>query len=271
MTQYSPAADSRIRARKRFGQHFLHDQHIISDIINAIDPQVGDRLIEIGPGLGALTLPLLSRCQALEVIELDRDVIPILEERAASLGKLTVHAADVLKVDFKSLATDSPQIRLCGNLPYNISTPLLFHVLSAAASIKDMHFMLQKEVVMRMAARPDTGDYGRLTVMLAVHCRVEHLFNVGPEAFTPPPKVNSSVVRLLPHTASPFQIDNTARFAQVVSAAFGQRRKTLRNSLRALVDSAGFEETLIDPSRRAETLSPADFARLSNTKAPTVA
>jgi 16S rRNA (adenine1518-N6/adenine1519-N6)-dimethyltransferase len=268
VTQYSPAPDSRIRARKRFGQHFLHDQGVISDIISAIDPQVGDRLIEIGPGLGALTLPLLTRCQTLEVVELDRDVIPILEARAAPLGKLTVHAADVLKVDFKSLSMDSRQLRLCGNLPYNISTPLLFHVLSAAAFIKDMHFMLQKEVVMRMAASPDTSDYGRLTVMLAVHCHVEHLFNVGPEAFRPPPKVNSSVVRLLPHAAPPFQIDDTARFAQVVAAAFGQRRKTLRNSLRGVVDNAGFEATLIDPSRRAETLSPADFARLSNTKPP---
>ncbi len=264
----SAASGPRFRPRKRFGQHFLHDPGVIRRIVAAIDPKPGERLIEIGPGQGALTLPLLERVPKLEVIEIDRELIPLLEERATGKGELIVHAADVLEVDFGRLAGAGRTLRLCGNLPYNISTPLLFHVLRAAPCLIDMHFMLQKEVVARMAASADTGDYGRLTVMLAVHCRVEHLFDVGPGAFRPPPAVDSAIVRLVPHLAPPFAIADAARFATVVGRAFGQRRKTLRNSLKHVVDAAGFEAAGIDAIRRAETLTPEEFARLAATPAP---
>jgi 16S rRNA (adenine1518-N6/adenine1519-N6)-dimethyltransferase len=262
-----PPREARVRARKRFGQHFLHDPAVIARIVAAIDPQPGQRLVEIGPGLGALTLPLLDRAGRLEVIELDRDVIPMLVERAHGHGELIVHQADVLSVDFSALAGSGRQLRLCGNLPYNISTPLLFHVLAAAPSLIDMHFMLQKEVVARMAAAPDTGDYGRLTVMLAVQCNVQHLFDVGPGAFRPPPRVDSALVRVVPHRTPPFAVPDPARFAEVVARAFGQRRKTLRNALKGVVDARGFAAAGIDSGRRAETLCPEDFARLAATPA----
>ena len=256
------------RARKRFGQHFLHDPGVIARIVAAIDPRPGDRLVEIGPGLGALTLPLLDRAGRLEVVEIDRDVIPRLAERARGHGELVIHEADALSYDFRALAGQGTRLRLCGNLPYNISTPLLFHLLESHAAIADMHFMLQKEVVARMAAGPSTAAYGRLTVMLAVHCSVERLFDVGPGAFRPPPRVDSAIVRLVPHAAAPFEVGDPVRFAAVVAAAFGQRRKTLRNSLAGLVGPAGFAATGIDPGRRAETLAPADFARLAATPTP---
>jgi 16S rRNA (adenine1518-N6/adenine1519-N6)-dimethyltransferase len=257
-----------MRARKRFGQHFLHDPGVIRRIVEAINPQPADRLVEIGPGHGALTLPLLERLPRLEVVEIDRDVVPLLVERARGLGELVVHQADVLDFDFAAMPGTGRDLRLCGNLPYNISTPLLFHVLKAAPRLIDMHFMLQKEVVARMAAAPDSGDYGRLTVMLAVHCGVERLFDVGPGAFRPPPAVDSSIVRLVPHAAPKFEIKDPARFAEVVLRSFGQRRKTLRNSLRGVVDPAGFEAAGIDAGRRAETLSPEEFGRLAATAAP---
>ena len=262
------AFEPRHVARKRFGQHFLHDPAIIARIVEAIDPDRVQRLVEIGPGRGALTFPLLERTGRLEVIELDRDLIPELTEAARGRGDLIVHQADVLKVDFAALGGPGRTLRLCGNLPYNISTPLLFHVLAAGASLIDMHFMLQREVVARMAAAPDTSEYGRLTVMLAVHCEVEHLFDVGPGAFRPPPAVHSSIVRLVPHASPPFPIADPVRFALVVARAFGQRRKTLRNSLKHVVDGAGFEATGIDAVRRAETLTPEEFARLAATPAP---
>jgi 16S rRNA (adenine1518-N6/adenine1519-N6)-dimethyltransferase len=256
------------RARKRFGQHFLHDPGVIARIVAAIDPQPGERLVEIGPGLGALTLPLLERAGRLEVVELDRDVIPRLAERARGHGELVIHEADALEFDFAALAGPGPRLRLCGNLPYNISTPLLFHLLESQAAIEDMHFMLQKEVVARMAASPGSKVYGRLTVMLAVHCSVERLFDVGPGAFRPPPRVDSAVVRLVPHASAPFPVADPVRFAAVVSAAFGQRRKTLRNALGGLVDPAGFTAAGVDPGRRAETLAPREFALLAATPAP---
>jgi 16S rRNA (adenine1518-N6/adenine1519-N6)-dimethyltransferase len=258
-----------VPARKRFGQHFLHDPGVIARIVAAIDPQPGERLVEIGPGPGALTLPLLERVGRLEVVELDRDVIPVLVARAQGRGELVVHSADALEFDFRALAGAGGKLRLCGNLPYNISTPLLFHLLDAADAIADMHFMLQKEVVARMAAVPDNKEYGRLTVMLAARCRVQRLLDVGPGAFHPPPRVHSALVRLVPHAEPPFAVGDAARFAAVVAAAFGQRRKTLRNSLAAVVDAAGFEACGIDAGRRAETLSPAEFARLAATRAPT--
>jgi 16S rRNA (adenine1518-N6/adenine1519-N6)-dimethyltransferase len=257
-----------IRPRKRFGQHFLHDPNVIARIVRAIDPQPDQRLVEIGPGLGAITLPLLERTGRLEVVEIDRDVIPVLEERARALGgELVVHGVDALEFDFATLRTGGPRLRLVGNLPYNISTPLLFHLLDAVDAIDDMHFMLQKEVVDRMAAQPDTGDYGRLTVMLAARCRVEKLFEVGPGAFRPPPRVHSAIVRVVPHGTAPFAVPDPARFARVVAAAFGQRRKTLRNALRGVVDEAGFAAAGVDPGRRAETLAPAEYAALATAAA----
>jgi 16S rRNA (adenine1518-N6/adenine1519-N6)-dimethyltransferase len=258
-----------IRPRKRFGQHFLHDPHVIERIVRAIDPRPGQRLVEIGPGLGAITLPLLERARRLDVVEIDRDVAAVVSERARGLGgELTVHQADALEFDFAALRGDGPRLRLVGNLPYNISTPLLFHLLDAVDAVEDMHFMLQKEVVDRMAARPGTGDYGRLTVMLAARCRVEKLFEVGPGAFRPPPRVDSAIVRVLPHPTAPFALADPARYARIVAAAFGQRRKTLRNALRGLVDEAGFAAAGVDPGRRAETLAPVEYAALSTTAAP---
>lgn len=251
------------RPRKRFGQHFLHDQRIIGKILAAIAPQPGQKLLEIGPGLGAITLPLLERCGALTAIELDRDVIPELEAAAAGKGELRVIQGDALKTDISALAPPEQKLRLLGNLPYNISTPLLFHFLEHAGRISDMHFMLQKEVVMRMAAGPGGKEYGRLTVMLAARCKVEPLFNIGSGAFRPPPKVESSFVRLIPHAIPPFPIADPARFAHVVTQAFSHRRKTLRNALAGLVDAETMVAAGIDPKARPETLGPEDFARLS--------
>ncbi len=251
------------RPRKRFGQHFLHDQRIIGKILAAIAPQPGEPLLEIGPGLGAITLPLLERAGSLTAIELDRDVIPELQAAAAGKGELRIIQGDALKSDISALAPEGGKLRLLGNLPYNISTPLLFHFLDHADRISDMHFMLQKEVVARMAAESGGKEYGRLTVMLAARCKVEPLFNIGSGAFRPPPKVESSFVRLIPHVAPPFPIADRARFAQVVTQAFSHRRKTLRNALAGLVDTEAMVRAGIDPQARPETLGPEDFARLS--------
>ena len=259
------------RPRKRFGQHFLHDQRIIGKILAAIAPRAGERLVEIGPGLGAITLPLLERCGALTVVELDRDVIPPLQAAADGKGELTVIQADALKTDISALAPPGDKLRLVGNLPYNISTPLLFHFLEHAAQVRDMHFMLQKEVVERMAARPGGKDYGRLTVMLAAHCRVEPLFHIGSGAFRPPPKVESSFVRLTPHAVAPFPISNKRRYAALVTQAFSHRRKTLKNALAGLVDEEAIQAAGLDPKARPETLSAADYARLAATPAPITA
>jgi 16S rRNA (adenine1518-N6/adenine1519-N6)-dimethyltransferase len=252
-----------IRARKRFGQHFLHDPGVLARIVAAIDPRPGDRVVEIGPGLGALSLPLLERCRRLEVIEIDRDVIPELQRRCAGAGELVVHQGDVLEMDIATLHRGGARLRVCGNLPYNISTPLLFHLLAARGVIADMHFMLQKEVVDRMVAAPGSKIYGRLTVMLAASCRCEALFRVGRGAFQPPPAVDSAVVRLVPHVADPFPLPDRERYARIVAAAFSMRRKTLRNGLRGLLGPAAFEASGIDANRRPETLSPAEFARLA--------
>ncbi|HET7174554.1 MAG TPA: 16S rRNA (adenine(1518)-N(6)/adenine(1519)-N(6))-dimethyltransferase RsmA [Gammaproteobacteria bacterium] len=251
------------RPRKRFGQHFLHDQRIIGKILASIAPIPGDTLVEIGPGLGAITLPLLERCGTLTAIELDRDVIPKLEAAAAGRGRLHIIQADALKTGLAPLAPAGMKLRLVGNLPYNISTPLLFHFLEESACIQDMHFMLQKEVVERMAAGPGGKEYGRLTVMLAAHCKVEKLFNIGSGAFRPPPKVESSFVRLTPYTVAPFAIADWKRYGRVVTAAFSHRRKTLRNALSGLVGEAAIRAAGIDPQARPETLSAGDFAKLS--------
>jgi 16S rRNA (adenine1518-N6/adenine1519-N6)-dimethyltransferase len=250
-------------ARKRFGQHFLHDPGVLRRILEAIDPRPGERIVEIGPGRGALTLPLLERCGRLEVIEIDRDLAALLPGLAAGRGELVMHEADVLEVNFAALHGGGPKLRVCGNLPYNISTPLLFHLLQSRALIADLHFMLQKEVVDRMVAPPGGKSYGRLTVMLAAACRAESLFRVGRGAFQPPPAVDSAFVRLVPHAADPFPLPDPGRFARVVAAAFSMRRKTLRNSLRGLVEAAQFAAAGVDADRRPETLAPAEFARLA--------
>jgi 16S rRNA (adenine1518-N6/adenine1519-N6)-dimethyltransferase len=251
-----------LRARKRFGQHFLHDPGVIGRIIAATAPEPDDFLVEIGPGLGALTLPLLERVKALHVVEIDRDAIRHLRSAAAGRGELHIHEGDVLEFDFAQLPGDRP-MRLVGNLPYNISTPLLFHLLRYRGLIRDMHFMLQKEVVDRMAARPGADDYGRLTVMLAPWLQVEPLFEIGPGAFHPPPKVVSTVVRLTPHQQPPFAIEDPKRYAQVVAAAFAQRRKTLRNALKPLLDAEQIAAAGVDPGLRAEVLPPAKFESLA--------
>lgn len=252
------------QARKRFGQHFLHDRNIINKILLAIDPQPHDLLVEIGPGMGAITLPLLGRCGALTAVELDRDVIPALQAAAKDKGNLHLIQADALKTDFHTLAPQGYKLRLVGNLPYNISTPLLFHCLDQMDVIADMHFMLQKEVVQRMAAQPGGKDYGRLTVMLAVRCRVEPLLSIGAGAFKPPPKVESAFVRLIPHAQAPFPLGDTARFKTLVNQAFSRRRKTLRNALLGLVDESAIRRAGLDPAARPETLSAADYARLAD-------
>jgi 16S rRNA (adenine1518-N6/adenine1519-N6)-dimethyltransferase len=250
------------RPRKRFGQHFLHDPHVIGKIIGAVAPKPGETLVEIGPGLGAITLPLLEQAGSLTAVELDRDVIPLLEAAAAPKGNLRIVQGDALEVALAPLAPAGGKLRLVGNLPYNVSTPLLFHFLEQADCVQDMHFMLQKEVVQRMAAKPGGKEYGRLTVMLASRCKVEPLFNIGPGAFRPPPKVDSAFVRLIPYTTPPFTIADRTRYAMVVTQAFSHRRKTLKNAVAGLVDEADIIAAGLDPKARPETLSAADFARL---------
>jgi len=251
------------RAKKRFGQHFLHDPGTIERILRAIGPRPGDRLVEIGPGRGAITVPLLEATGALDVIEIDRDVVPELERRCGGRGELRVHLADALEFDFRALRGTGPRLRLVGNLPYNVSTPLLFHFLGQLDAVADMHFMLQKEVVTRMAAPPGGKEYGRLTVMLAPWVRVERLFDIGTGAFSPPPGVVSTFFALHPHDRPPFEIGDERAYARVVAAAFAQRRKTLRNSLAGLLTGPQIAAAGIDAGARPETLSPAQFAALA--------
>lgn len=250
------------RARKRFGQNFLHDATIIDRIVGLIRPKAGDAMVEIGPGLGAMTGPLIEQLGQLHAVELDRDLIPRLKDRFGT--RLTIHEADALRFDFAALADELGPLRVVGNLPYNISTPLLFHLLANSDRILDMHFMLQKEVVDRLCAEPGTGEYGRLTVCVAARAEARRLMKVGPGAFKPPPKVDSAIVRLVPRPP-PFEIKDLARFDALVAAAFAQRRKTLNNTLKGLVDAQQFAAAGIDPGLRAERLSPADFARLTAT------
>jgi 16S rRNA (adenine1518-N6/adenine1519-N6)-dimethyltransferase len=254
-------------AKKSLGQHFLHERGVVEKILLAVDPRPGDRIVEIGPGQGAMTFPLLVRHGALTAIEFDRDLLAPLADAARAHGELTLVHADVLDVDFTALAAGGT-LRLVGNLPYNLSSPILFHALDHAAVIRDMHFMLQKEVVDRMAAGPGSKTFGRLSVMLQAWCTVTALFDVGPGAFRPPPKVDSAVVRLVPRAPGEVGIDDPRHFATVVRAAFGQRRKTLRNALRQLCDAGQLQAAGIDPQRRAEQLEVADFVRLANQTAP---
>ncbi|MDJ0833654.1 MAG: 16S rRNA (adenine(1518)-N(6)/adenine(1519)-N(6))-dimethyltransferase RsmA [Gammaproteobacteria bacterium] len=250
------------RARKRFGQHFLHDQHVIHRMLDAINPQPGQSLIEIGPGRGALTFPLLERCKQLTAIELDRDLIVLLQEKSRAFGQIHLISADVLKIDLSTLDLPTPY-RLVGNLPYNISTPLMFHLLEYSDLIEDMHFMVQKEVAQRIIAGPGSKHYGRLSVMLQYHCQCDYLFDVAPGSFSPPPKVDSAIIRLLPHASLPHPVANIEQLALVVQSAFSQRRKTIHNSLKTVIDCARIAELDIDPGARAENLGLEDFVKLT--------
>jgi 16S rRNA (adenine1518-N6/adenine1519-N6)-dimethyltransferase len=249
--------------RRRFGQHFLADEAVIEAIVEAIDPRPGEALVEIGPGLGALTAPLLARAGSLTVIELDRDLAQRLRSGPGRTG-LTVVESDVLQVDFAALAARAgAALRVVGNLPYNISTPILFHLLEAAPAVRDQHFMLQQEVVERMAAAPGGRDYGRLSVMLQWRYRIEPLFEVGPEAFTPPPRVRSAVVRMVPLPLAEVGGIDARRLGELVTIAFSQRRKVLRHTLARWLDAHGYAGEF-DARRRAEEVPVAEYVALAN-------
>ncbi|MBI4194522.1 MAG: 16S rRNA (adenine(1518)-N(6)/adenine(1519)-N(6))-dimethyltransferase RsmA [Betaproteobacteria bacterium] len=251
--------------RKRFGQHFLTDEAVLADIVAAIGPQPQDRMIEIGPGLGALTRPLLARVTHLHVVEIDRDIVARLK-RSFPAPQLTIHEGDALKFEFSALG---PDLRVVGNLPYNISTPLLFHLARFATHIRDIHVMLQKEVVTRMVARPGASEYGRLSVTLQHRFRLEKILDVPRTAFRPAPKVESAMVRLLPRPQGSRGECDERLFAAVVSAAFSQRRKTLRNTLKSYLGKTDFAALGLDPEARAQELSVADFARIVDRLAAT--
>ena len=248
------------KARKRFGQNFLVDEQIIADIIRAIRPEFTDHMVEIGPGLGALTRPLIKNLTQLHVVEIDRDIIERLENDYPK-EKLIIHAGDALKFDLAQLPIP---LRVVGNLPYNISSPLLFYFAEYADRIIDMHFMLQNEVVERMVAAPSTPAYGRLSVMLQYRFYMEKLLDVPPESFRPSPKVDSAIVRIIPLPASEVQVRNKVLFAEIVAAAFGQRRKTLRNTLRSYLNEIDFEKLGINAQLRAENLAVAEFVQITN-------
>lgn len=252
------------RPRKRFGQHFLHDQRVIERLIKVIHPRTGERLVEIGPGLGALTYPLLQAAGILDAVELDRDVIQHLEKYCETAGKLTVYSGDFLKFDLATLNPEPRSLRMVGNLPYNISTPLMFHLLEQSQWVKDMHFMVQKEVAERLVAEPNSEHYGRLSIMIQYHCEAHLLFLVGPEAFTPPPKVESAIVRLIPAAQLKYPALDEKIFSAIVNQAFSARRKTLRNALKKQLSASEIEALGIDPGTRPETLSVAEFVQLSD-------
>jgi len=251
------------RPRKRFGQNFLHDRNIIDKILAAVAPCSDDHFVEIGPGRGALTRPLLERVARLDVIEIDRDLAAAIERDIVD-SRLSVHLGDALKFDFGELATGPASLRLIGNLPYNISTPLLFRFIARMELFRDAHVMLQKEVVERMAAQPGSKTYGRLTVSLAARCTVKSLFVVRPGSFTPAPRVDSAIARLIPDLERRARIDDEAAFERVVAGAFNQRRKRLANALRHMLTTEQIESSDIDPGARAETIDVDAFVRLGN-------
>jgi 16S rRNA (adenine1518-N6/adenine1519-N6)-dimethyltransferase len=248
------------RPRKHLGQHFLTDRHYIARIVAAIGPQRDDAMVEIGPGAGALTEPLIAALDHLHVVEIDRELAPALRLRFGT-DRITVHQSDVLEFDFGALAAP---LRIVGNLPYNISTPILFHVAQFAARIRDCTFMLQREVVDRMVAAPSTPAYGRLSVMLQYRFEMQKLFNVPPGAFYPPPKVESAIVRMAPYGAGRPCARDEKLFAQIVMAAFSQRRKTLRNTLKSFMNPDDWSALGIDSRQRAENLSAAQFIAIAD-------
>lgn len=258
------------KARKRFGQNFLHDNNVINKIIRAINPKEGQNLVEIGPGMGALTEPVLEAAGSLNVVEIDRDLIPRLRTQFFNYPNFKVYEGDALQYDFTQLIdkeSENPApLRIIGNLPYNISTPLIFHLLSYTEDklVHDMHFMLQKEVVDRLAAGPGTSDYGRLGIMAQYWCRVEPLFIVGPGAFNPPPKVDSAIVRLVPHDTLPFPTKDITTLQNVVRQAFSMRRKTLRNTLKSLITAEQIDNLGIDSSLRPERLSLEEYVKIAD-------
>ena len=252
---------SRHRARKRFGQHFLTDPGVIGDIVHAIRPTHDDVIVEIGPGLGAISTPLAARAGELHLVELDRDLAASLRQRFAGVDRVTVHEADALDFDFGSIGNT---LRIVGNLPYNISTPLLFRLIGQRRVISDMLFMLQKEVVDRMSAAPGSKTYGRLTIMLGCHLEVEALFDVDPACFDPPPAVMSAIVRLTPLAGGTYDISDPALFEQVVSRAFSQRRKTVRNALKTMLDDTDLAAAGIEPGLRPEAIGIRQYVALSN-------
>ncbi|WP_334063503.1 16S rRNA (adenine(1518)-N(6)/adenine(1519)-N(6))-dimethyltransferase RsmA [Alteromonas genovensis] len=255
-------------ARKRFGQNFLHDDYVIGKIVAAIAPKNEQNLVEIGPGLGALTDPVCEEVDRLTVIELDRDLAKRLRQHPFNGEKLNVIEQDAMTMDFCALSREMPdsdrKLRVFGNLPYNISTPLMFHLFDHAPCIEDMHFMLQKEVVNRLAAGPGSKSYGRLSVMAQYYCHVIPVLNVPPGAFNPPPKVDSAVVKLVPHSVPPVQIESLSTLERVCAQAFNQRRKTIRNSLKDCLSEEEITKLGLDPKCRAETLSLSDFATIAN-------
>jgi 16S rRNA (adenine1518-N6/adenine1519-N6)-dimethyltransferase len=257
-------ADHSHRARKRFGQNFLHDQGVIHRIARAINANADHHVVEIGPGQGALTADILTSGCLLDAVELDRDLIPILQQRFAAEPRFRLQQGDALKFDFASLQDSDEKLRVVGNLPYNISTPLIFHLLDQHQLISDMHFMLQLEVVNRLAATPGNKSYGRLSVMTQYYCQVYSLFEVPPEAFNPRPKVQSAIVRLTPHKQLPHPANSIETLQTVLRTAFNQRRKTLRNSLKTQISSDQLEALNIDPIARPETLSLQQFVAISN-------
>jgi len=252
------------KARKRFGQHFLRDVGTINRIVMSIAPRAGETMVEIGPGQGAITKSLLRALGRLVVVELDRDLIPQLYAACNDLGHLEVHNSDALKFDFGQLAPSDAELRVVGNLPYNISTPLIFHLLRYSGIIKDMHFLLQKEVVDRITAKPRCGEYARLSVMVQYRCQTTRLFTVAAECFSPPPQVQSAMLRLIPYKVPPFQAHNERRFANLVTTAFSHRRKTLKNALKNLLSSDQIAAAGIDSGCRAEELTVEQFVGLAN-------
>lgn len=246
--------------RKRFGQNFLQSQHVIDGILRAINPQAEDNVLEIGPGLGALTAPLLRRLKQMTAVEIDRDLQKYWSELPLAQGKLNLVGEDALTVDYSQFGT---KLRVIGNLPYNISTPLLLRLLNFTPFIKDMHFMLQKEVVERMAAQPGIKDYGRLSVMLQYHCDVDYLFDVPPEAFDPQPKVDSAVVRLVPYSVSPFDKVDVQQLERIVASSFAMRRKTLNNNLKGIISAEQLNELGIDGSKRPEQILVSEYVQLA--------
>ncbi|WP_321324553.1 16S rRNA (adenine(1518)-N(6)/adenine(1519)-N(6))-dimethyltransferase RsmA [Thiomicrorhabdus sp.] len=252
--------------KKQFGQNFLNNGRVIDQIVASIRPKNTDHMVEIGPGEAALTTPLIDVVKRLDIIEIDNDLIGPLKIRFATKPAFNLHHTDALAFDYSTLLEFEPEqpLRIVGNLPYNISSPLMFHLLNYSEHIKDMHFMLQKEVVDRITAKPGIKAYGRLSVMIQYACEAEYLFTVGPENFTPPPKVESAIVRLLPYQQKPFVADNQEAFAELVKQAFSQKRKTLRNTLKGVLDAEQIESCGIDPTARAETISVEKFVELAN-------